>query len=78
MAMNLFKRRKKRTVYLCPKGYTKNPLESYPRNELCPCGSEKKFKKCCIDLVKSQWIPIKKAKKYADFIARFKERKLEK
>lgn len=21
------------------------------RNELCPCGSEKKFKKCCIDKV---------------------------
>ncbi|MDR4328322.1 SEC-C domain-containing protein [Bacillus pseudomycoides] len=25
----------------------------YERNELCPCGSEKKFKKCCINIIKS-------------------------
>lgn len=26
-----------------------NPLLKYPRNEPCYCGSNKKFKKCCLE-----------------------------
>lgn len=26
---------------------------NYPRNQLCPCGSKKKYKYCCIGIVKA-------------------------
>jgi uncharacterized protein YecA (UPF0149 family) len=28
-----------------------NPLKHVGRNDPCPCGSGKKFKKCCLDKV---------------------------
>lgn len=31
------------------KGYRWNPYAEYPRNSDCPCGSQKKFKKCHLD-----------------------------
>src|SRR5205823_5260501 len=30
-------------------GTIRNPLRNIGRNDPCPCGSGKKFKKCCID-----------------------------
>ncbi len=30
-------------------GYEWNPLRAFPRNLPCPCGSQKKFKVCCLD-----------------------------
>lgn len=32
------------------------------RNEPCPCGSEKKYKKCCIDKKKIRSVPVKTVK----------------
>lgn len=32
--------------WVIPQGYVRNPLFAFPRNEKCPCGSEKKFKRC--------------------------------
>lgn len=32
-------------------GYSWNPLKKHPRNSPCPCGSQKKFKKCHLDLL---------------------------
>jgi len=29
-------------------GNSWNPMKSHPRNALCFCGSDKKFKKCCL------------------------------
>lgn len=29
-----------------------NPMLGLPRNMLCPCGSQAKFKKCCLPLTK--------------------------
>lgn len=29
-------------------GFEFNPWRSIPRNDPCPCGSGKKFKKCCL------------------------------
>ena len=31
-----------------PKGTTLRGNKAFPRNEPCPCGSGKKFKRCCI------------------------------
>jgi hypothetical protein len=38
-----------------------NPMLGYPRNHYCPCGSQKKFKKCCSDK-----IPMAVTKEYAE------------
>ncbi len=38
----------KRTVRAPAKGYSPNPLVGLPRNMPCPCGSNVKFKKCCL------------------------------
>lgn len=34
--------------YVPVEGSAWNPLQKYPRNEPCYCGSGKKFKKCCL------------------------------
>jgi len=34
-------------VLLPKKGYSINPMRDFPRNDACPCKSDKKFKKCC-------------------------------
>lgn len=47
---------KKKTGRLCYKpntGWARNPMADLPRNIECPCGSLKKFKKCCLPLTKS-------------------------
>jgi hypothetical protein len=33
--------------YQPKQGYTWNPLSNIGRNDLCPCQSGRKFKKCC-------------------------------
>jgi hypothetical protein len=33
-------------AYAVKQGHVWNPIRSYPRNNPCPCGSGKKFKKC--------------------------------
>lgn len=33
-------------AYIPKPGFIRNPLLAFPRNELCPCKSGKKFKKC--------------------------------
>lgn len=33
-------------------GFVRNPLRELPRNMACPCGSGKKFKKCCLDVTR--------------------------
>ncbi len=38
--------------YVPKDGMAHNPLKGYPRNYPCVCGSEKKFKKCCMDKMK--------------------------
>jgi uncharacterized protein YecA (UPF0149 family) len=42
-------RNKNRTSGLCGDRPQKMKYEGIGRNEYCPCGSGKKFKKCCID-----------------------------
>lgn len=37
--------------YYPPPGYAWNPLKQYPRNANCFCGSGRKFKTCCVNLV---------------------------
>lgn len=32
-----------------PRGYTVVKRQKIGRNQLCPCGSGRKFKRCCID-----------------------------
>ncbi|MCF8482148.1 MAG: SEC-C domain-containing protein [Rhodospirillum sp.] len=32
----------------CPGSAHTNPLRGFGRNDPCPCGSGKKFKKCCM------------------------------
>ncbi|MFL6446852.1 MAG: SEC-C metal-binding domain-containing protein [Bryobacteraceae bacterium] len=34
----------------------KELLEKLGRNDLCPCGSGRKFKKCCLRRVSIRWI----------------------
>lgn len=38
-------------VYFPAKGFDRNPLCSRKRNDVCICGSGKKFKKCCMDKI---------------------------
>lgn len=35
-------------AYKLSPGYDWNPFYNFPRNLPCPCGSKKKFKKCCL------------------------------
>lgn len=55
---------KKTGKYEPIKGCDWNPFLKYPRNELCYCGSEKKYKLCCIktDLLAIDSSVAKKAK----------------
>lgn len=39
-----------RVVYFLKKGWVHNPLMDLPVNMKCPCGSNRKFKKCCLPL----------------------------
>lgn len=39
------------TGYVPKPGHAWNPLLKFPRNNPCPCGSGKKFKKCCVNNV---------------------------
>ena len=57
--------------YVLKPGHQWNPLKEYPRNLPCPCGSNKKFKKChmhltghvCTDEQAEKLLPfVKKAK----------------
>lgn len=34
--------------------YERNPLLKFPRNQDCFCGSEKKFKRCCLKYMPSE------------------------
>ena len=38
-------------AYKPNKGYTRNPLNGYPRNKPCPCDSDIKFKNCCLHVI---------------------------
>lgn len=40
-----------RQVMVPAKGNVSNPALKYPRNMKCFCGSELKFKKCCMDKI---------------------------
>ena len=48
-------------------GMTWNPLLKYPPNNLCPCLSGKKFKKCCLPKVKKV-IPNELAEKISKML----------
>lgn len=50
----------KMAMKLAP-GFTWNPLRTLPRNQLCPCRSGKKFKRCCLDT-----LPIAVPEKHAE------------
>lgn len=67
-AQNANKKKARRQVYVTKPGFVWNPLLKYPRNELCPCGSGKKFKKCHLDQL-PQAIP-KSAGKDARIVAK--------
>jgi hypothetical protein len=50
-------------VYKPKPGFTHNPLlNNIGRNDACPCGSGKKYKKCCLGLM-MRYIPVYTAEK---------------
>ena len=50
--VRLFEEMNKAAAEAESKGYTVVKRRKIGRNDPCPCGSGKKFKKCCIDKVK--------------------------
>ena len=56
---------KRNKYYALPSGYVWNPLKSHPRNGKCPCGSEKKFKKCHLNTMTLVLPTPEKAKELA-------------
>jgi len=44
--------------YSPPKGYGYNPLMKHDRNGPCVCGSDKKYKKCCLPIM-VDYVPLK-------------------
>ncbi len=54
------KRQERRRCTKPAKGYVHNPLKKWPRNSACFCGSNVKFKKCCLNKM-SLYMPEKDA-----------------
>lgn len=54
--------RAKPMVALTREGFAWNPMRDYPRNQPCPCGSQAKFKRCCLPKM-AACVPVEKAEK---------------
>jgi hypothetical protein len=57
--------------------HTFNPMEGYPRNAKCFCGSGIKFKKCCADSLRSE-VPVTEATELRAYVKNIKVNNLNK
>lgn len=50
-----------------------HPMTGFPRNAACPCGSGKKFKKCCVDKFAGATVKAEKREEVAAFVKASRE-----